>query len=398
MKTSNKDILDVLIILAKHKKSIIIPTIIVSIFSVVYILLVPEYWTSYAKIRPETTQTRSLAALSADDFGIPSISSSFLGSAVNPEAISFFTVLNSRTFSKKVIDKFNLINYFEIEKQDPIEALELAIKRLNNKMKSIGLNQENNVITIKIESKDRKLSADIANFYWKELEKYNLETRMTKAKRKRIFLEERLSSVKTNIDSLTLALNRFKNEYDVIEIDNQRKLAIDLYSNLASRKIDLEIKLEFLESNQNTESPIINEVRDKLEIVNTKLSELESKQKDSGLKYNISLDKINDISSQYLQIYTQLEIQKKVYEMLYPLYEQAKIEEVRDLPTVEVIDKADIQGLRSSPKRAVFCIIMFLLALILSSAITYISVIMKRSERDKKLKKFIWYLFHKSNE
>jgi uncharacterized protein involved in exopolysaccharide biosynthesis len=395
MKTSDKDILDSLILLAKHKKSIVIPTLIVSILAVVYILLVPEYWVSYAKIRPESTQATGLSMLSSSDLGISGMGSSLLGSSASPDAIDFVTVLNSRTFSKKVINKFNLVEYFEIDKKESLEEMELAIEKLNNEMKMIGLNDENSVITIQIESKDPELSAKIANYYWKELENYNLETRMTKAKRKRIFLEDRLEQVKTNIDSLTKKMNYFKNKNDIVEIENQTKAAIELYSTLASQKINSEIELQVLKENQDDNSPLVERAEQKLKIINEQIAELETKNKESNLKYNLSLDKINDISSEYMQLLTRLEIQKKVYETLYPQFEQAKIEEVRDLPTIEVIDVADIQGLRSKPNRAIFCIVMFLLALLLSSAITYTWIIMKQNDRDKKVKHFFWYLFHK---
>jgi uncharacterized protein involved in exopolysaccharide biosynthesis len=395
MKTSDKDILDSLILLAKHKKSIVIPTLIVSILAVVYILLVPEYWVSYAKIRPESTQATGLSMLSSSDLGISGMGSSLLGSSASPDAIDFVTVLNSRTFSKKVINKFNLVEYFEIDKKESLEEMELAIEKLNNEMKMIGLNDENSVITIQIESKDPELSAKIANYYWKELENYNLETRMTKAKRKRIFLEDRLEQVKINIDSLTKKMNYFKNKNDIVEIENQTKAAIELYSTLASQKINSEIELQVLKENQDDNSPLVERAEQKLKIINEQIAELETKNKESNLKYNLSLDKINDISSEYMQLLTRLEIQKKVYETLYPQFEQAKIEEVRDLPTIEVIDVADIQGLRSKPNRAIFCIVMFLLALLLSSAITYTWIIMKQNDRDKKVKHFFWYLFHK---
>jgi uncharacterized protein involved in exopolysaccharide biosynthesis len=395
MKTSDKDILDSLILLAKHKKSIVIPTLIVSILAVVYILLVPEYWVSYVKIRPESTQATGLSMLSSSDLGISGMGSSLLGSSASPDAIDFVTVLNSRTFSKKVINKFNLVEYFEIDKKESLEEMELAIEKLNNEMKMIGLNDENSVITIQIESKDPELSAKIANYYWKELENYNLETRMTKAKRKRIFLEDRLEQVKINIDSLTKKMNYFKNKNDIVEIENQTKAAIELYSTLASQKINSEIELQVLKENQDDNSPLVERAEQKLKIINEQIAELETKNKESNLKYNLSLDKINDISSEYMQLLTRLEIQKKVYETLYPQFEQAKIEEVRDLPTIEVIDVADIQGLRSKPNRAIFCIVMFLLALLLSSAITYTWIIMKQNDRDKKVKHFFWYLFHK---
>jgi len=69
----------------------------------------------------------------------------------------------------------------------------------------------------------------------------------------------------------------------------------------------------------------------------------------------------------YAELKTELAIQKKVYEFLYPQYESAKIEELKDLPTIEIIDRAVLAGMRSKPRRARLCIIAFIMAIISSS-------------------------------
>ena len=72
-----------------------------------------------------------------------------------------------------------------------------------------------------------------------------------------------------------------------------------------------------------------------------------------------------------------------------PEYEQAKIEEVKDLPTIEIIDKAIPAGKRNKPQRAKICVLSFFLALILSSFIVYLRVKLIESGRDKKFHEII---------
>ena len=60
------------------------------------------------------------------------------------------------------------------------------------------------------------------------------------------------------------------------------------------------------------------------------------------------------------------EIQNKVLEFLYPLYEQAKIEEQKNIPAVLVLDPAVPPEKKSSPKRTIIVLSAFLLSLFFS--------------------------------
>ena len=68
-----------------------------------------------------------------------------------------------------------------------------------------------------------------------------------------------------------------------------------------------------------------------------------------------------DIAINYLRVYREVEIQQSILEIVMPMYEQAKVEEQKSIPTVLVIDKAVPPQLKYSPKRAVLVIGILLL-------------------------------------
>ncbi|HNT52395.1 MAG TPA: hypothetical protein PKH19_03265, partial [Candidatus Syntrophosphaera sp.] len=53
-------------------------------------------------------------------------------------------------------------------------------------------------------------------------------------------------------------------------------------------------------------------------------------------------------------------------EYLYPQYELAKLEEVRDLPSFDILDRPSLAGLRSKPKRAVLVSVVTFAAFLLA--------------------------------
>jgi tyrosine-protein kinase Etk/Wzc len=366
MKTKEIDILDILLVLATHKKFIFFTTLIASIAAVVYVLVVPLYWISTATILPAESDSNSLPFSGSSLLGL---GSSLLGGSLNSSGMDLITIMNSRTFTEDIIQKFNLVEYMEIDDPDSLVVKENALKFFRENIRSIGLNDETGVISISIETKDKFLSTDIANYYWQKLEKYNLETRMSKGKQKRIFLEARVDKVKTTIDSLSQKLLTFQKENNVILLEEQTAAIVQNYSTLITMKNQKELELELAESFTDSSNPGIEKLQLENKILTTKITELENIDTDKKYKYVLSLNSIPDKALEYANLKMNLGLQEKIFSFLFPQYEQAKIEEIKDLPTIEIIDKAVPAGLRSKPKRAKFCIIAFFSAVFFSSVI-----------------------------
>ncbi|HNQ44709.1 MAG TPA: hypothetical protein PKI59_09775, partial [Candidatus Cloacimonadota bacterium] len=89
-------------------------------------------------------------------------------------------------------------------------------------------------------------------------------------------------------------------------------------------------------------------------------------------KYIIQIDKIPDLSMRYAQLMINAEIKKKVLEYLYPQFELAKLEELKDLPTFEVYDQPQLAGMRSRPKRALIVVFTTLAVFMLSCVVVLI--------------------------
>jgi uncharacterized protein involved in exopolysaccharide biosynthesis len=390
MKNNEFDILDIFLILAKRKAFIFITTLIVSILAVIYSLITPQYWVSSATILP-SSEDRINSTYNSSILGI---GSSLLGSSMQNSSIDMITIMNSRTFSEDVITHFNLIEYFNIQHPEPRVTMELSIENLNNNVKQINFNDETGIIRINIETKDKLLSSKMANYYWQKLEEFNIESRMNTGKRKRLFLEKRLTELQTNIDSLIININNFQKDNAIIDLEEQTKSVIGLYSELNAQKIGIEIELELLKHLSDIRSPKNKELQTKLNIINAKILELEHNEYHPQIRYRINIDDIPDMSMQYLILNADYELQKKLYEFLYPQYEQAKIEEIKDLPTIDVIDEAVPAGLRSKPKRVRLCIIACLLAFVLSSTIIYTFEKMKITGRDKKINEILKILIN----
>ncbi len=392
-KTKEIDILDVLIVLAKHKKFIIWTTLIVSIAAVVYSLVIPKYWVSTATIMPAQERKSQLSLGSSSIFNL---GSSIFGSSVHTSSLELITVMNSRSFIEDVIEEFNLTEYLEIEHPDSFVVKDIALLNFREKIRRIGFDEETGLISISIETKDKFLSADIANYMWQKLEEYNLEYRMSKGKQQRIFLEERISEIETEIDSLQYAILQFQKDNNIINLEEQTLNAIKQYSSLIAEQKALQIEIDFIKKTQDEQNPVLDNLMTKNQILKKQISNLEVDNSATDYQYFLSLRNVPKYALDYASLSMSLEIQKQLYSFLYPQYEQARIEEIKDLPSLEIIDHATPAGLRSKPKRAQLCIIAFLLAFLISSFLAYTMHMIKHSEASLKIREIVSLIFGKS--
>jgi uncharacterized protein involved in exopolysaccharide biosynthesis len=345
--------------------------------------VVPEYWTSKSTFFPvESTNSNFSLESKASLLGI---GSSLMGQSTDSNSMEMITYMKSRDFSEDVIDKFNLVKYFEIEKKDTLLVKEIARRKLREEMLSFNVDEDTGLVGVSVTSKDRYLSAEIANYYISKLEYINQNQRNYKARLKKDFLKKRVKTVETTIDSLLLEIKEFQERTNLIELDNQVAKTVDMYSDLISKKITSELEYNIKKDYLEEDSFQLEKLSKQIEGYDNIIKNIEGIKQGQDLNYVIKLDNIPSQTLQLSNLKMKVKIQSSIYEFLYPQYEQAKIEELKDLPTIEILDRAMPAGKRTSPRRARFCIIVFLLSFIFISLAVYFYEIMKQNGQLDKL-------------
>jgi len=81
-----------------------------------------------------------------------------------------------------------------------------------------------------------------------------------------------------------------------------------------------------------------------------------------------SIRKLPLLGVQWADLYRRVKMQETVFELLTQQYELAKVQEAKELPTVRVLDPADIPERKSSPKRMLILAMGAIMSLVVSSA------------------------------
>ncbi|MDZ4121887.1 MAG: hypothetical protein U1C33_05665, partial [Candidatus Cloacimonadaceae bacterium] len=226
-------------------------------------------------------------------------------------------------------------------------------------------------------------SKTIAEYYLEELQNYLSTTRMSKSRLMREFLERRVDILMQEIDSLSIALRDFQVTNKAIALDQQTISLITLYSESIASYYQTDIEYELAKTQYGESSPVLEQLRERRSILADRIKSFESSGNEILPEYMIQIDRVPDLGMQYAQLKLSGEIQKKVFEYIYPQYELAKLEEMKDMPSFEIIDKPVLAGLRSKPKRAIIVVSVTIAAFLLACVIALFQELVLVANRDK---------------
>jgi uncharacterized protein involved in exopolysaccharide biosynthesis len=128
------------------------------------------------------------------------------------------------------------------------------------------------------------------------------------------------------------------------------KAGVTIAAELASREVELGV----LRRTLGTDHPSIEAKKVEIEELRKKIAQL---NRDDGvpsdqMRMLVPYRQIPELGVEYVRRFREVQIQSKILEFLTPLFEQAKVEEKKESPSVIVLDTAGPAERKSSPKRA----------------------------------------------
>jgi len=209
----------------------------------------------------------------------------------------------------------------------------------------------------------------MANYYTEILNSISTELSVSEARNNRKFIEKRFIQLETDIKNIEEKMKTFSKQYNVMEMDEQLKAAIRFAAELKAQTELAKMERDLLKINFGEDNPIVQQADLKVKELNNRLIDMKFGE-DKNLKSNLNLfvpfENIPETGIQYIRLERDYEIQNKLLEFIYPLYEQAKIEEQKNIPVVLVLDKAIPAEKKSSPKRGIIVLAAFFSSLLFS--------------------------------
>jgi len=286
----------------------------------------------------------------------------------------FVGFLESRTVSDKIVLRFDLQSYYREKTLD--KARRELLSDVNFKIDKSG------IVHIWVENKDPEVAASIANAYLDLANSTDKRANITKAGRERVFLEKRLAQVVKEMSQAEDKLKAFQIENNILDIEAQSMALIELATSLQQEVIRNKVELDVMKAYVSRNDIRYIKLKRSIAERTKQLERLRGSPRAVKLDANgkplkvkpadkaglITLKELPDKSIQYIRLYRDAKILENIYELLTSQYEIAKVEEVRDTPTITELDRAVPPQVKYRPKRTLIVMLTFFLTIFFALA------------------------------
>jgi len=375
------NLMDIIPLLWSMRKSIIKNQIIIIVITIIFVFIIPKTFTSTALLMPPTSETGGIGSIMGALSNLP-----FGGmmSQTNDESLSTIAILKSRTLSEKVINKFNLIDFYGVPNID--KALMSLSDHTNFEVEdegtiSISVDVDTEWLhSVESEEKAKNQCTDMAIYFVKQLDLINKSLKTEQASFHREFIGERYRQNLVDLKKAEDSLKIFQEKHKMVALPEQTLAAIEAAAALKAQMLSNEVKLGVMLGALNTNHPDIENIKKENSELSKKMNELEYGANVIGYKKSNLFPVLADVPElgvELVRLKREVEIQNTLFVFLTQQYEEAKIKEAKDTPTVQILDYPQKPQLKSAPKR----ILILILCIIITFFVNVLFILYKSERR-----------------
>jgi len=361
-------LLDLAIVLAKHKKLILGLPLVAAIIAVIVTLLMPNIYTGVTRILPPQQSQSTAAAMLIQLGGLADIAGQSLG-IKNPNDL-YVGMLKSRTVADTLIDRFGLKKVYD---ENTYHYARMELEK-----RTMVASGRDGIIKVEVEDKDPKRAAAIANGYVEELYKLTQTLAVTEASQRRLFFERQLDQTRKKLANAEAAARQGLEKGGLVVIDAQGRGMVETTARLRGQIAVKEIQISAMRAFATGQNPDLKQAQHELEAMKEELAKMEGTA--SGRDNAGSVGKADGMEN--LRLLRDVKYFETIFELLAKQYEIARIDEARDASLIQVLDEAVEPEQKSKPKRALIVILSALVAGVITVSWAFVAEALEKARRD----------------
>ncbi len=321
-------------------------------------LLTPTF-TARTTLLPPTSQNQSgsSAALAA----LGSLGGLAGGMAKTPDEL-YVALLKSDSVQRALSERFDLKARYDVANHEQLrKALPKYIR--------VSSDKKSGVITVEVDDEDPKFAAELANSHVGEVTKVLGRLAVSEAQLRRVFFEQQLKDTKESLIKAETQLRAVQEKSGVIALDKQAEALILGAAQLRGLIAEREVQLKVLRGGATDQNPDVMRMVSELRALRSELARMESSQSGNpGSAVDLPVGKLPEVAIDYVRARRELKLQETLLEGMIRQYEMAKLDEAKEGPILQQVDKAVPPDYKSKPSRGLIVITTTLLALLASAA------------------------------
>ena len=328
--------------------------------SIIIAFVIPVRYTSTVRLMPPDQAQQGvasmLAALGKTGGDIGAIGGELLGLKTSGDM--FVGVLRSRTVEDDLINKFDLRKVYGHRRYADTR------KELDERTDVLA-DRKSGIITLKVSDRSPDRAAAMGLEYVDALNRIVITLNTSAAHKERVFLEERLGQVQQELEAAEKDFSQYASQNTTIDVKEQGKAMIGAAADLEGQLIAAETQLEGLRQIYAPGNVRVRSVQARIEEYRRQLQKLGGKSVGSaggGTSQNAdptepgqdsypTIRQLPILGVRWADLFRRSRVEEAVFETLTKQYELAKVEEAREVPSVKVLDRADVPEEKSYPPR-----------------------------------------------
>src|SRR5205814_4924889 len=253
--------------------------------------------------------------------------------------------------------------YWARYKQDARKMLE--------KRTTVDQDRKSGVISITVTDASPQRAREMAQAYVEELDRLLSQVSTSSARRERIFIEQRLATVKSDLEDAEKQFSAFASKNTALDIKEQAKAEVEAAAVLEGQLIAAQSELQGMEQIYTANNVRVRSLRARIDELHRQLQRISGTDASLSLENNAStstdlypsIRKLPLLGVEWADLYRRTKIQETIYQLLNQQYGLTRIQEAKELPTIRVIDPANLPEKKSWPPRLLIIVALTVAAL-----------------------------------
>lgn len=344
-------LLDLLIVMAERKRTIIWTTVSFAILSTIVSLLLPKSYTATVVLLPPQ-QNNSLSAQLASQFGsLGSMAALAAGGSSllkNPNDM-YVAMFKSHTVEDGMINRFDLMR--EYNKKYLSDA-----RKTFEHYATVDGSSKDGLIHISVEDHDPRRAAELANGYVDQFRDLSEHLAISEAAQRRLFFEDQLKSVNQRLGDAEEVLKETEQRTGLIQLDSQARALIESAAALRAQITAKEVQIQGMQTYATGENAQLIQAQQELDALQAQLAKLGAGANGSS-DIIVPKGQMTQASMEYARRLRDVKYYETIFEILARQYELAKLDEAKEGALIQVVDPAIPPDKRSFPKRLIIVLI-----------------------------------------
>lgn len=349
------------------------------VFMVVYSLIMPKTFRSNAVIIPlqQESPSGTFEALSGQILGF--------GLGVRPTEIYLLkAIIESRNLRAKIIHRFNLLEVYETTSMDEvllIVADHITVTLTEDNTLNIAFDHQTGWFAFgasRVRSAQNFVQV-VASAIIEEMDRINREAQGLEARNYREFIEERRATIQQELMALEDSMAQFQTTHEVTLVDAQLRATYEAAAVLEAEVLKEELAVAIAKAKLGVGSPIAKnldaQVRAARETFRQKFG---GRGEERGYLLGYDRD-LPYLLKRYLRLQRDITIGSELFAFITTKYEESRLREAQDIPTINILDYPKVPDKRTAPRRTFMVITTGVLMTILAVLLAFTLDFMQRT-------------------